>query len=172
MKTRYFIISSIIFLLIITGFRLLWMKQFTQSADENVLQGEVDLRDINILEKGILLLDGEWEFYPNQLIIDEGKSTKGETNYAKVPDGWNEHFSEKKFAAHGFGSYRLKLLVDPAIESNFSIFFPSIRSASEIYINGKKLSQSGEIGKQPEQTVARNVPQYITFPADEDGHIE
>ena len=168
MKKRYFIISIIIFLLVLSGLRIKWMGQFQQSSNMQVISGELDLREWDANNKEVLLLDGEWEFFPNEWLI-ENNSEEFETNkYVNVPKGWNEHFPN----AYGYGTYRMKLLVDPNVQSNYSLFFPSIRSASEIYINGKLLSSSGEIGTSNESTHARNIPQQVTFSPDELGVIE
>src|SRR5690625_2478648 len=92
MKKRYFIISIIIFLLVLSGLRIKWMGQFQQSSNMQVISGELDLREWDANNKEVLLLDGEWEFFPNEWLI-ENNSEEFETNkYVNVPKGWNEHF--------------------------------------------------------------------------------
>src|SRR5690625_2788004 len=138
MKTRHFIISIIIFIVVIAGFRIIWMNQFKQTDDMQIIEGEVDFRQENINDKNVFLLDGEWTFYPNEWIIDQEKNNEQNNQFVNVPDGWNKHFTNKIHESYGYGSYRMKIYVDPSVETNYSIFIPSVRSASEIYVNGKR----------------------------------
>src|SRR5699024_3884834 len=83
-----------------------------------------------------------------------------------------EHFPDSQSGAYGFGTYRMKLLVDPNIQSNYSLFLPSVRSASEVYVNEKLLTSSGQIGTSAKDAISRNIPQRITISPDESGVIE
>lgn len=168
MKKRYFMISIILFLLVLSGLRILWMGKFQQSADMQVTSGELDLRERDVNDKDVLLLDGDWEFYPNEWLIEKDAIKPVANAFVNVPEGWNKYFPD----GYGYGTYRMKLFVNPEIQSNYSLFFPSIRSASEIYVNGRLLSSSGDIGTSSEKAYSRNVPQRVTFSPDESGMIE
>ena len=150
----------------------MWMNHFQQSTDRQVIDGEIDLRDSSIDPQDVVLLDGEWEFYPNEWLITTDHNDQSDTTYINVPDGWDERLFNHEQDSYGYGTYRMKVFVDPDVQSNYSLFFPSIRSASEIYVNEKLLSSAGKIGTSMETTHPRNVPQHVTFAADDTGTIE
>ena len=141
----------------------------------DIKNGQLDLRGWDAKSGGILSLDGEWEFYPFELIMENGQSARaGEdrATYITVPGKWNDDLLGGESTPYGYGSYRLRLYVDPDDPINYSIRFPSIRSSSEIYVNGRLLAGSGQVGKSEDAYIARNIPRTATFAAGENGEIE
>ncbi|NRS50799.1 ATP-binding protein [Brevibacillus sp. HB2.2] len=161
-------------LIILSGARILWMESFRdQQAD--IKNGLFDLRDWNAEGGDTLLLDGEWEFYPSQWLMDgrrqQGVNEKGQT-LIQVPGRWNEALHTDKSTPYGFGSYRLRLYVNPEKDLNYSIRVPSVRTASELYVNGRLLAKSGQVGESEDEYIAKNLPYSSTFTADENGVID
>lgn len=95
-----------------------------------------------------------------------------DSDYIQVPGGWNNSLQSEGNTSYGYGSYRLRILVDPNSESTYTVRVPSVRSASELYVNGQLLSKSGELGESKEDYVAQNIPYSSTFKADETGVID
>ncbi|MFE3573876.1 ATP-binding protein [Lysinibacillus sp. NPDC059133] len=149
------------------------MQLFNNSDQPHAVKGQIDLRSWNFNDGYAITLDGEWEFYPNNWLISEEKhleSKKVQASYIQVPNGWNSALQGEEKSPYGYGSYRLKLLVNPEDNITYSIRVPSVRSSSEIYVNGRQLAKSGEIGENAENTVAKNVPYTASFEAN--GHKE
>src|SRR5699024_11700287 len=128
-----------------------------------------DLRDWNAEDGDILLLDGEWEFYPSQWLIENGQlqdlDQSGPT-LIELPGKWDEALHTEESTPYGFGSYRLRLYVDPEDDFNYSIRIQSIHSSSEIYVNGKLLAKSGQVAESAEDHIAKNLP-YSTSRSEE-----
>jgi signal transduction histidine kinase len=155
--------------------RVLWMHAFENNRPEDIKNGQLNLREWDAKNGGILSLDGQWEFYPFQLIMENGQSAHGDQNRAafiQVPGKWNDNLLADQSTAYGYASYRLRLFVNPDDQLNYSIRFPSIRSSSEIYVNGRLLTGSGRVGRSEVEYTARNIPLATTFTADENGEIE
>ncbi|WP_342534664.1 ATP-binding protein [Lysinibacillus sp. FSL K6-0057] len=150
-----------IFILLLTGSRLLWLQLFIQSHQPYAEGGQIDLRDFDF-QHHTLTLDGEWAFYPSSWLMDENNPPMPPT-YIQVPDGWDEVFQEGELTPYGYGSYHLKLLIDPEKAFTFSMRVPSIRSAAEIYVDGHLIAAAGELGENRQQTVAKNVPFTASF---------
>jgi len=173
MKKRKIVLIISLFILFLTGSRFLWLNLFDNSDQPHAVKGQMDLRSWKFNDGHAITLDGEWEFYPYNWLLSEEKhlqSTKDLPTYIQVPMGWSSSLQEGEISPYGYGSYRLKLLVNPEDNITYSIRVPSVRSASEIYVNERRLAKSGEIGENAGNTVAKNVPYTVSFEAN--GHKE
>lgn len=150
------------------------MNEFHSLSHSTIKEGQLDLYDW-YEQKEVLLLDGEWEFYPSKMVMDNNKQVNQEgklKKYIYVPSSWNDHLHNEKQTPFGFGSYRLQIKVPPDTKTNYSIYIPSVRSASELYVNGELLAHSGQVGKIKQQYEAKNLPYVTTFSADKNGVID
>ncbi|MED1875562.1 ATP-binding protein [Brevibacillus borstelensis] len=155
--------------------RVLWMESFRDQKHVPIKNGQFDLRDWNAEAGGILLLDGEWEFYPSRWLMDERRQPgvgENEPRLIQVPGGWNEALNAADPTPYGFGSYRLRIYVSPEKDLNYSIRVPSVRTASELYVNGRLLAKSGRVAETKDEYVAKNLPYLTTFTADKNGVID
>ncbi|WP_374706615.1 ATP-binding protein [Paenibacillus sp. J2TS4] len=174
MKKSHIILLLGLLLVILSCSRILWMESF-RDHKQAIKNGQIDLRNWNAEDGDVLLLDGEWEFYPSQWLMDGRRQPGlGENGpmFIQVPEGWNEALQAEKPTPYGFGSYRLRLYVNPEKDLNYSIRVPSVRTSSELYVNGRLLANSGRVAEAEEQYIAKNLPYSTTFTADENGVIE
>lgn len=175
MKKSYIILLLVSILVVLTGLRILWMETFHVPKQASIYNGQSDLRNWNAEDGSILLLDGEWEFYPSQWLIDGSRQQLLGDNaprHIQVPGGWSEALHADKPSPYGYGSYRLRLYVDPAKHLNYSIRVPSVRTASELYVNGRLLTKSGQVATTKDEYIPKDLPYSTTFTADDNGVIE
>ena len=175
MKKSYIILLLVFILVVLTGLRILWIETFHVPKQESIHNGQIDLRNWNAEDGSILLLDGEWEFYPSQWLIDGSRQQLLGDNaprHIQVPGGWSEVLYADKPSPYGYGSYRLLLYVDPAKHINYSIRVPSVRTASELYVNGRLLTKSGQVATTKDEYISKDLPYSTTFTADDNGVIE
>ena len=65
---------------------------------------------------GTIKLDGEWEFYPFMLPVENSELPEERRYFVEVPKVWNgfvykgENDETKKMSGVGYGTYRLKIL--------------------------------------------------------------
>jgi|SRR5690348_994000 len=139
-KTNAGIIACIFFLSITC-------RSFSQSPV--AIKGSIDLRQWNWEKDGIAGLNGEWEFYWNQLYtpasFDSSKNIL--PSYIRVPDYWNNRIPGLTTFSPGFGyaTYRLKILCPPSSEK-LALKFLTIGSAYKVFVNGKEVLQVGKVG--------------------------
>lgn len=62
--------------------------------------------------------------------------------------------------------------MNPEEKLNYSIRVPSVRSSSELYVNGRLLAESGRVADTKEAYTAKNLPYSASFTADGNGVIE
>ncbi|MFD0715650.1 ATP-binding protein [Paenibacillus sp. GCM10027626] len=175
MKKSYIILLLVSILVVLTGLRILWIETFHVPKQASIYNGQSDLRNWNAEDGSILLLDGEWEFYPSQWLIDGSRQQLLGDNaprHIQVPGGWSEALHADKPSPYGYGSYRLRLYVDPAKHLNYSIRVPSVRTASELYVNGRLLTKSGQVATTKDEYIPKDLPYSTTFTADDNGVIE
>ncbi len=167
------LVVVLIFIAVLTSFRLIWNDTYENRDDTHITEGELDLRDVDMDKDTIIGLDGEWAFYPSTFLQKEGQVAKKDEEYITVPGDWNDHLHtpDENEDAFGYGSYHLRILVDPTDETTYSIRVPSVRSASELYVNENLLAHSGTVGETKEAYVAENLP-YSSYFTAEDGVID
>lgn len=162
--------------IVLTGLRLLWVQSFLMPEQRIIVNGELDLRGAAISGKDVLALDGTWMFYPHIMLMDGGLATV--TEHAddgrplQVPGGWNSVMQPNQPTPVGFGSYRLRIHTDPGDRTTYALHVSSIRSASELYVNGRLLARTGQPAEREADASPRNVPFTATFTADDSGMIE
>lgn len=159
MKKRTLIAIILLFLIAITGIRLLWL-QYQASSELGVARdGSLDLRDWRPAEDPVLLLNGEWAYYPNMLLEPGATSDSGgEPLYVQLPSDTRGLPGPEDNSILGYGSYRLRVLVDADPGQDYILRVPAISSSSALYVNGQKLAQSGEPAERGEDYAPHIAP--------------
>ncbi|MCM3762188.1 hypothetical protein M3212_15555 [Alkalihalobacillus oceani] len=112
----------------------------------------------------VITLSGDWSFYPNQLLHQTEDLESSEKRYQPVQGEWDKGNEQ---ASLQYGTYHLRLLINEAdMAKPYGIRIPSIRSASQVYLNGKSLGQAGVPAADQSDFISRNVPYYVYFYAD------
>ncbi len=100
-----------------------------------------------------LKLDGEWDFYPERLIVpspdeDVFDRYKTQRQTIPVPAAWNRYKSEKA-APYGTGTYRL--LIHVPEDDLYGVKLNTIRNANRVFINGQELGSAGVPSQRAEE---------------------
>ncbi|QGU94578.1 hypothetical protein GOM49_05230 [Clostridium bovifaecis] len=115
--------------------------------------GVLDLRDWDFKNDGIIKLDGNWEFYENELLSPRSFNERREKKYVKLPGS---------YGSFGYGTYRLKLLMNEA-EDIYSVKVEFLQSAYKLWANDMEISSVGIVGKSKEEMVPQLLPSTGTF---------
>ncbi len=144
MSKRYiFLIISLVFL-VLTIFRIGWILHHKIPNHPEVESGVIDLRDWEFSGNQTITLDGDWAFYPNQLlkpISGHILETHHEQDYISLPGNWDE-FSNDDTPVH-YGTYRAKILLPTRNDQHYGIRIKDISSAASIYVDGKLITKVG-----------------------------
>ena len=173
-NTWHKIILIFLFFLVLISFRFLWIHIFDGETEQTITDGELDLRDWDFSNNESITLTGEWDFYPH-LLLDEPLEEKIDQppETIEVPSDWSQKLNPDNHSPYGYGSYHLRIYVDPDEDISFSMRIPSVRSASALYANGLLVGSSGEVGESKAESNAQNVPYSSnSIRADEDGVID
>ncbi|WP_152395979.1 hybrid sensor histidine kinase/response regulator [Paenibacillus guangzhouensis] len=138
-----YITIILLFLILLTGMRMTWSSFFTPSEAPRAVRGVIDLRGITLDTRSTYPLNGEWEFYPDKLLTHAStKEQQAHTQFLQVPGNWNQAWANTSDSSYGYGTYRLRILVDP-LEQPVSLWIKGIEASSAVEING---IASGGIG--------------------------
>ncbi|MGG4144947.1 ATP-binding protein [Paenibacillus algorifonticola] len=143
------------------------------------VNGELDLTKWDFSESGIASLDGEWEFYRDQLLTPNNfkldkRDRQGleRTGYVHVPDRWEQYEVETEAPSpYGFGTFRLRIKLPEAGEHVFGIRQTNIKTAHKLFVNGREIGGRGIPGMSKEDTVSVNAP-YVRFFTVEGGEAD
>jgi hypothetical protein len=119
--------------------------------------GLLDAREWNFEEKR-LALNGNWEFYGQQLLTPaECRSHNG--TLVPVPSVWNDL---PKKSPLNFGTYYLRVLL-PSSLKELTIEIPQLYNSYGLWINDVFLGGNGKVGTTKDETRPQWLPQNITF---------
>lgn len=131
---------------------------FPASAVEGE-KGFVDLRQFN-LHNTEVALDGEWEFYWNQLLsAEELRRGTAPPDYFWFPELWNngKTANGQEISSQGYATYRLRVLLPdslPPISLGINHFY----SSYALYADGELVAQNGVVGTTKETSVPHWLP--------------
>lgn len=168
------VIVVILFAVSLIGFRMMWNSYFQYEKNQPVATaGELDLREWDFTTNGIVTLSGEWEFYPyllfKDVLLENNQTMK---RYIQAPGNWSTVLNNDKDNPYGYGTYHLRVQVEPELNKSFKLQVPSVRSASTLYVNDMRFGSSGEVGSDIQNSKARNAPYTSsTIRPDESGEI-
>lgn len=168
-----FIISALACLLVVLSISI--------NNEDNkyvISQGKLNLSQWNPQLDRLVELDGEWEFYWNQLLhtddFQRGESDATAINpaYIQVPGSWHTLSldNDEELSVHGAATYRA-ILTGLSPDTIYALKKMNIRFASEIYVNGKLIVQDGKPALSRDDYRSGNSPQYAAFTA-ENGEVE
>ncbi|WP_313892645.1 ATP-binding protein [Psychrobacillus sp.] len=145
-KTSIVISISVYLLTIFNVYYYSWRPNSNVPIAEN---GALSIENWNFNEDGVVKLDGNWDFYPNELItpnplVDIYTKYEPIHKLIKVPAKWDE-LLPKEQTPYGVGTYRLIIQVPK--DDLYGIKVNTIRNANRVYINGVEVGAAGNPSK-------------------------
>lgn len=151
--------TFILFLSILLGLRWLWSGIFPTHEHPAAVQGVLDLRGWDFAKSHSIPLNGEWEFYPETFITHKDKGLQSlDRRYIQVPGDWRSALPAGSKSSYGYGTYRLRILVDPLPEQAFEFWIQEIQASSTVEFNG----QTTGVG-QPAEQAETYKPKRISY---------
>lgn len=163
------LIIIVLFVLVITGIRLTWLSFLRTGDHPQAVHGVLDLRGWELPANHTIPLNGEWEFYPDELISPGSAAGNGlpaapAKTYIPVPGAWNSFFPADHTGSYYYGSYRLQILLDDAADTSFELRTGDIKRASAVYANGRLAAGEGKPSDQEQEYRPRYLPYTVSIP--------
>lgn len=137
-------------------------KEFSLHQPKAV-EGILDLTQWR-LDEEMVRLDGEWEFYFNQLLGPRELMETGarRTGYINIPGSWNKYMmNDKDLSGNGYAVYRLLFKTEG--NRRLGIKIPRILTAYNLWINEELVATAGTVGKSRETMTPQYLPQVALF---------
>ena len=163
-KNRIFVIIAVIILFILTV--IFNVFNGTQKSHLLAKEGTMDLVNWDLKKDGVVSLDGDWEFYWNQLLTYEDFHKEAPIKpdgYFKVPSVWtNYDLNDKKLSGSGYATYRLIIKTND-INSLKGLKILTNSTSYKLMVNNQVIAESGQVGKTKETSVPEYCPQTVSF---------
>lgn len=160
--------SRLIIATLLLSFTLTSMSQDWTPPEKGIL----DIRGISFNEGTHLKLNGEWEFYWEQLLEpSDFKFTNPPkpTLYAHVPSYWTDHeHPDIDFGGTGYASYRLVILLPVKRPSQIAFDVPVFDVSFRMFLNGKLVHSNGITGRSKEESKPGYSPNSVVFTPESD----
>ena len=146
------IILLLLFVLILGGLRLLWFTSNKLPDQPFVQQGVLDLSEWAFDQESSIHLDGQWAFYPDQLLTAEQLRAPDAPRpvYLDVPGDWQSGWTEPRENSYGYGTYRLLIQVNPNYTESYGLWVQNIQASSQLEINGVAEGMFGQVADSAE----------------------
>lgn len=143
--------NAIIILLIITKSTINYNSNKEQPIAN---KGVIDLRNWDFKRDGTVRLNGEWEYYDNELFSPKDfNGPLPSKKYLSIPGSYGEQ---------GYGTYRLKLLLKDS-KDLYSIKIEFLQSAYRLWENDNEIAEVGIVGKNKEKMTPQLLPKAGSF---------
>lgn len=164
MKKSTILIIAIIYSLILFSGHLIWNHHTGPVDHAKVKNGELVLEEDVLNSKDYINLNGEWDFYPNELLMPDQIDKNDQFNQVAVPGSWINSGLESGTAI-GYGTYSLKVTVEELTGELIGLRVNNINNASKIYVNGDLVSNLGNVATNKSEEIADKRPVTFTFRA-------
>ena len=107
----------------------------------------MDLSSWDIVKKAKISLDGEWEFYGNQLLSPEDfkkNSNKHPDDYILVPVSWNDQLVDGKNFTGQCGTYRLTIIHCPGPDL-LALRIWEANCSYKLWVNDQEAAVNGKV---------------------------
>ena len=154
-KIIIFILLSITLIIFLSIIKASSEVSHTEKNIPTAVKGVIDLRDWDFEKDGMIKLDGEWEFYDNELYqpYDFQSVSEEGMRYDKLP-GVLKH--------QGYCTYRLKLLMNNN-EDLYSVKADYIQGAFELLADNRLITSVGRVGKTKNEMKLQRTPAIGSF---------
>ncbi|MCJ2163350.1 MULTISPECIES: 7TM diverse intracellular signaling domain-containing protein [unclassified Pseudodesulfovibrio] len=116
-------------------------------------RGVIDLSGWDPVRHGPIALDGQWEFYWDQLLTPDdfaAGNVQTSSGYLVFPGYWKGYeLNGHSLPGTGQATFRLRILPAPGVRQ-LTVRFLSIRAAYRIWANGTLVATSGVVGRSVE----------------------
>src|SRR5690554_4548928 len=151
-KKRIYYLIIIVSILLISGLYVFERNSKGEASQHAVQKGSASF--INFSNSEVMRLDGIWDFYPEVLLtpgMDDFEDYNSIKQAILVPGPIDEHIR--------YGTYRLR--IDVPTQQHYAFKARTIRSAYNLYIDGKLVHTSGVVSEDINSV--KKYSRYVTL---------
>jgi adenylate cyclase len=131
-------------------------------------KGLLNLSDYDFHEHGNIRLDGEWEFYWNQLLTPDDFNTANPaqpSGYIHVPGIWNGYnLGNIQLSGQGYATFRLLLQLKEPLNL-YGLKIITMSNSYNLWVNGELVATNGQVASTKEANIPQYKSQVVSIPA-------
>jgi hypothetical protein len=125
-----------------------------------VKAGRLDLTTWDTSQEPVISLDGEWEFYWNQLLLSHELKNNPKT-FAQLSIPWNEQVINGQYLPKdGAATYALTIFIPPMDSVSFAV--PAVFNSYAFFVNDQLICSSGKVSTTAKEMVPQWRPRTVT----------
>ena len=136
-------------------------------AQPKAQRGVLDLSNYNFENSGAITLNGEWQFYWEQL-IDPDDPIRKMPELVSLPHLWNEH---EELGSFGYATYKLKLLL-PVSYPKLALTIPDMYSSYSLFIDDQLIARNGVVATSKANYQPKWLPQTVPLDRYEENSLD
>ncbi len=136
-------------------------------AQPKAQRGILDLSNYNFENSGSIELNGEWQFYWEQL-IDPTDPIRKMPELVSLPHLWNEY---DELGSYGYATYKLKLILPPNYPK-LAFTIPDMYSAYSLFVNDQLVARNGIVATSEANYRPKWVPQTVPLDRYEENSLD
>jgi two-component system sensor histidine kinase ChiS len=129
------------------------------------VDGVLNLSDWDLQRDGPVSLDGDWEFYWEQLLEPRdfrNSNSPNDRSLISIPRSWNGYIVEgKELGGDGYATFRLQINLSQ--NQRLALRIPIMCTAYKLWVNGELLATNGQVGRSRQQMVPQYRPQVVAL---------
>ncbi|MBP1991589.1 hybrid sensor histidine kinase/response regulator [Paenibacillus eucommiae] len=130
------------------------------------------MRGVDLEKASSFNLDGQWQFYPGKLISRQDlQSEEIKFHDIQVPGDWGNVLNKDSGSSYGYGTYRLRILIDP-LKQPVVFWLQGIQASSQVEINGVASGGSGSPASNAYEYTPKNVSYTASYSIEGTTEIE
>ena len=137
------------------------------NAQPVVQRGILDLSGYNFDDSEPVKLNGEWQFFWNDL-IEPGTPIRKMPTLVPFPHLWNNY---PELGSFGYATYKMKIIL-PQSYPNLALTIPDMYSAYELFIDEDLVSSNGTVATSREEYIPKWLPSTIPLNDFESNEID
>ncbi|WP_239615557.1 hybrid sensor histidine kinase/response regulator [Cohnella mopanensis] len=144
---------------------------FTTSDQPRVVHGVLDMRGLDLNSSPPIALNGDWQLYPSQFVSHQDVQQTAEPRYVQVPGDWSSGLANGSGSSYGYGTYRLRILIDP-LKQPVGFWLQGIQASSAVEINGITANSFGKLATNAKEYTPKNVSYTASYSVEGTTEIE
>lgn len=167
MAKKHIFLILFFFLLLLICIRIPWLLSAFNEDEAKAQEGIMNLQGWDFDADGILMLNGDWTFYPGQM-LEPGEVGTSESETISVPGKWHAYFDENYAEMEKFGTYRLLIqLPEEHVKRLYQILLPRNLISSRVFANGQLV-----IDNKMDGSSSANLVRQASFRTNDENEIE
>lgn len=161
-KLKVIVIISLFFLLLFF-MRYSWVNHLSFSNEAKIQHGVMNFAQIDNSDSFKTVLDGEWEFFPNSILVSRNNKNSTTPIYANLPETWDMYI-QRKPGSVPHGSYYLKIINAPDSNRLYGLTIPASLSPYGLKVNNEYVGEYGNNTTVPRKPSVDARPITYYFP--------